>query len=144
MNKKSPLLYTYLIGLLLSVIMIAFIVLLYIGASNSGEFGSSLGGAILMAVMLVAGLVYLGLVFLTSLIAIIDYALQKRVRSGIYIALAVIYYLASITNGIFMAMLVTDTIISLPILIVLLALLVVVIILTSINLKHGIEDANSY
>lgn len=132
------------IGLFLSLIMIAFSLSLYIGAQNSGEFGESLGGAIIFTLMLVVMLSFGGLCLLSLLIAIIDYAVKRRVRTGIHIIFAIVYYAGCIACGFFVSIFFTEELLHIAFPIAYTVSLLLVMILTTVNLKRGIVESRGF
>ena len=142
--KKSSTFYTFLIGLLLVCTLLYSTVTTYIAAQNSGEFGEALGGAIIFAIMLIVDISSIGLIFITSMIGIIVHAVTKERKLGVSIAFAVIYYLSVVAMGFFFFMVGLDGIIGLPLFIVGIILSVLVILFTSLNLKHAVNESRGF
>ena len=78
------------------------------------------------------------------MIGIIVHAVTKERKLGVSIAFAVIYYLSVVAMGFFFFMVGLDGIIGLPLFIIGIILSVLVILFTSLNLKHAVNESRGF
>lgn len=139
MKEKSPLFSTFLIGLVLTIILLVFSTLLYISAVTSDDTSLALSSVVILVFVLIVDISWLGVLVITTMIGCIIYALKKEVKKGIYIAFTVLYYLCSVVLGYLIIALIISPTFNTLIYIWFLIAVVLAIVFTTLNLKKVIR-----
>lgn len=140
MKEKSPVFSTFLIGLVLTIVLLVFSTLLYITAVTSDDTSLALSSVVILVIVLIVDISWLGVLAITTMIACIIYALKKEIKKGIFIAFTVLYYLCSVVLGYFIIAMIVSPTFNTYIYIGFLIAVVIIMVFTTLNLRKVIKN----